>query len=217
MRPDIAQTHPPTQIAALVAAAGRSLRMGEPKQLLAWGDSTVLAAVTIHLAQAGAAPVVCVVGHRGAEMRAALGDAPTRHPIEVIDNPAYLTGEMLSSYQTGIRRLLARPDPCPGTLLALGDQPHIPVSVIRQVIDQAQATPDQIVIPSYTLRRGHPFYLPRRLWQALIALPEGETLRDLVRRHNDAIVYVNVQTDAILFDIDTPADYQQLRPTAPHK
>lgn len=204
--------YPP--IAAVVAAAGRSTRMGEPKQLLPWGDTTVLAAVTVHLADAGADPVICVVGHRGAEMARALGDAPARYPIQVVDNPGFLAGEMLSSYQTGVRHLDAQGEQWAGTLLALGDQPHIPVPIIRQVIDQARQTPDRIVIPSYNFRRGHPFYFPRRLWPELIGLAEGETLRDLMRRHDDRVVYVTVDSDAILFDIDTPADYQHLRATS---
>ncbi len=209
--------HPVTCVAAVVAAAGRSVRMGEPKQLLPWGESTVLATVTANLAQAGAAPVVCVLGHRAADMRTALGDAPAKYPIEIVDNPDYLAGEMLSSYQAGVRHLMAQTDHWCGTLLALGDQPHVPVPVIRQVIEQATLSPDQIVIPSYNLRRGHPFFLPQRLWEELVDLAEGETLRDLVRRHGDTIVYVNVDTAAILFDIDTPADYEHLRTTTPPK
>jgi molybdenum cofactor cytidylyltransferase len=199
------------QIAAVIAAAGRSARMGEPKQLLPWGRQTVLAAVATHLAAAGAAPVICVVGHRAPEMTAALGDAPAR----LIINPDYLQGEMLSSYQTGIRHLLAHSVPVLGALLALGDQPHVPVDVIRAVLDQARRAPDAIVIPSYHLRRGHPFYLPAALWQGLLSLHGDQTLRTLLQRHTDRIIYVNTDTDAILRDLDTPDDYRALAPASP--
>jgi molybdenum cofactor cytidylyltransferase len=100
-----------------------------------------------------------------------------------------------------------------GTLLALGDQPHIPVSVIQCVIEQSLRTPESIVIPSYEMRRGHPFYLPARLWADLLALSHNETLRTLLQRNQESITYVNVETDAILTDIDTPADYQALSAT----
>lgn len=195
-----------TKIAAVVAAAGRSTRMGEPKQLLPWGERTVLGTVATNLAAAGACPVLCVVGHRANEMAVALGDAPA----QLLYNPDYLAGEMLSSYQVGVRHLQSQALPYQGTLLALGDQPHIPIDVIRQVIARAQCTPEQIVIPSYEMRRGHPFYLPTRLWPELLALTYDETLRTLLQRHPDAITYVNVATGAILRDIDTPADYQTL-------
>lgn len=201
-------------IAAVIAAAGRSTRMGRPKQLLPWGDSTVLATVACNLAAAGAAPVVCVVGHRAAEMTATLAGLPdTSDTFRLIQNAEYLHGEMLSSYRAGIAALLADAAPYAGTLLALGDQPHIPVPIIRQVLSHAQTHPDVLAIPSYTMRRGHPFYLPRGLWPELLALGIDDTLRTLLRRHDTLIRYVDVNTDAILRDIDTPADYQALAPT----
>lgn len=200
---DSAQT---PAIAAVIAAAGRSTRMGEPKQLMAWGDHTILGTVVANLVASGAAPVICVVGHRAEEMIAALGDAPA----EVIINSAYLQGEMLSSYQAGVRRLSASGREFAGTLLALGDQPHVPVTVLRAVLSQARKTPDNIVMPRYAGRRGHPFYFPQRLWPALLALGHDETLRTIVRDADEHIEYVEVETDAILRDIDTPGDYRRL-------
>jgi molybdenum cofactor cytidylyltransferase len=200
--------HPAPTIAAVIAAAGRSTRMGEPKQLLPWGARTVLGTVAANLAEAGATPVLCVVGHRAAEMIAALADAPAR----VVENRDYLHGEMLSSYQAGIAALLDDNAPYHGTLLALGDQPHVPVRAIRLVLEAAHTDPSSIVVPSHAMRRGHPFYLPRRLWPDLIALGRDDTLRTLMRRHENAIRYIAVDTDAILRDIDTPQDYRDLAP-----
>ncbi len=215
-------------VAGIVAAAGLSVRMGRPKQLLPWGNYTVLTAVVHHLVAGGVDPVVVVIGHQANDMRAALQNAPAY----VVENPEYLTGEMFSSYRTGIRYLL---DLCHGgdaiqkgvahsqstagawrkrtylgCLLALGDQPHIPISAIKEVVKQAQRTPDRLVIPSYAMRRGHPFYLPERFWAELLALGEAATLRDVVEAHKDEIVYVAVDTDAILRDLDTPTDYRAL-------
>jgi molybdenum cofactor cytidylyltransferase len=146
------------------------------------------------------------VGHRAEEMIAALGD----EPATLLRNENYLAGEMLSSYQTGVQHLLATGSTCLGALLALGDQPHVPVEIVRQVIEAATATPDQIVIPSYQMRRGHPFYLPARLWPDLVALALDETLRTLLQKNQQHITYVNVENDSILRDIDTPDDYRAL-------
>ncbi len=201
----------PLSIAAIVAAAGRSTRMGTPKQLLPWQGTTVLDAVVRHLDAAGAQPVVCVVGHRRAAMIDALADAPA----VLVDNPGYLQGEMLNSYQAGVRYLQAAEFPAAGALLALGDQPHIPVAVLEAILCQARQTPGQIVIPRYEERRGHPIYLPAALWPELLALGRDETLRTLVVRHAETIVYVAVESDAILRDIDTPSDYQALAPSTP--
>ncbi len=92
-------------IAAVVAAAGRSQRMGRFKPLLPWKTSTVIATVVNTLHTAGADPVVCVIGYRADELRAAL----QRTPAIIAYNPQYAEGEMLQSYQTGVAVLL--PDP----------------------------------------------------------------------------------------------------------
>jgi molybdenum cofactor cytidylyltransferase len=193
------------QIAAVVAAAGLSRRMGSPKQLLPWGSRTVIATVVDTLAAAGAAPVVVVVGHRQDEVKAALAGTPA----QTIFNADYATAEMLQSYQLGIQAL--QDGPCAGALIALGDQPHLPIAILAQIVAAAQATPDRLVIPSYAMRRGHPFFVPRTLWPELLALGAEETLRTLVQRHSAAVEYVAVDTDAILCDMDTPAEFAQLQ------
>ncbi|MEZ4638488.1 MAG: nucleotidyltransferase family protein [Caldilineaceae bacterium] len=196
-----------SSVAAVIAAAGMSRRMGEFKQLLPWGKSTVIESVVGALASAGASPILCVVGHRGDEVAVVLAESAAR----VLHNPDFAEIEMLRSYQIGVRSLLdaAQNDP-PGALLALGDQPHIPVDVIARIIEQAGRTPDRIVIPSHNLRRGHPIYLPRRLWPDLLALTADQSLRDLLNRPGEEIVYVEVDTDAIRRDMDYWAEYRAL-------
>ncbi|MEZ4622143.1 MAG: nucleotidyltransferase family protein [Caldilineaceae bacterium] len=193
------------QIAAIIAAAGRSRRMGEPKQLLPWGHSTVIATVVNNFTAAGVDPVLCVTGHRHQEIASAL----TASTAQIVYNELYATTDMLRSYQLGIQTLMANTQ-VHGTFLALGDQPHISVAVLAQIFHQAQRTPDAIVIPSFQMRRGHPFYFPRCFWGELLTLGTEETVRTVVKAHENAIVYVNVDNDAILYDMDTPDAYAAL-------
>ena len=196
-----------TQIAAVIAAAGQSRRMGRPKQLLPWGEATVIAAVVDNLHAAGAVPVVCVIGHRSAELREALRDAPA----VLVYNEEYQAREMIASYQAGVRWLQNEETRYAGTLIALSDQPQIPATIIEQVLAAAARQPDHIVIPSHEMRRGHPVYLPAALWDELLTLTPAQTLRDLIRRHEARIAYVVVESDAILRDLDTPEEYAALR------
>ncbi len=195
-------------VAGVVAAAGRSRRMGRFKPLLPWGQRTIIATVIHNLAQAGVDLILCVVGHRAQEIQAALAGSPA---VPVL-NPAHATGEVLSSYQAGVRALLADGRPLLGALLALGDQPHIPWPVIQALLIQARSTPDRIVVPSHNRRRGHPIFLPRSLWDELLALGPDATLRDLLHRHTAQIHYVTVATDAVLRDLDTFEEYRALCP-----
>lgn len=193
-------------VAAAVAAAGKSTRMGRPKQLLPWRDCTVIATVVRNLRLAGAEPVIVTVGHKAAAVEEALEGTGAI----VVFNDAYGQSEMLRSYQLALS-VLDRSDIC-GALLAPGDQPHVPVSVLREIVDAARDASERLVIPSFNMRRGHPIYLPARLWDEVLALTETDTLRLVLDRHRDRVLYVTVDSPAILQDLDTPSDYEAYKP-----
>ena len=101
--------------------------------------------------------------------------------------------------------------PVQGSLLALADQPHIPATLIRRIIDKARALPDAVVVPSYMRRRGHPVYLPQRFFSRLLSLESGRSLRDLLEEVSEEIVYEVVESDCVRRDMDLPAEYESLR------
>lgn len=192
-------------VAAIVLAAGLSTRMGGdvPKPLLPWGRHTVVQQVLEILIEAGLAAghIVLVVGHS----RQALEDVTAVYGVQWVFNPDYASGEMLSSLQAGLQ---AVPAGCAGALVVLADQPQMQAAVARQVMDAFETGGrQQIVIPSYTMRRGHPVILPRWLWPEILSLPAGATLRAALAGHDDAIHYVMVDTPTVLADLDTPAQY----------
>jgi molybdenum cofactor cytidylyltransferase len=191
-------------ITAIVPAAGLSTRMGGyvPKPLLPWGAGTVVEQVVATLLDAGIVDVLVVTGHRREALEAVL--AP--YPVRCVFNPAYASGEMLSSIQTGLR---AVPADHTGALIALADQPQLRVAVVEQVLRIAGDDACQsVIIPSYQHRRGHPILLPRWTWQEVLELPHGETLRTVINRHAAAIHYLAVDTPTVLADVDTPEQYR---------
>jgi molybdenum cofactor cytidylyltransferase len=62
------------------------------------------------------------------------------------------------------------------------------------------------------MRRGHPWLIRRTLWDELIKSEPPQTMRKFLATHEDRIVYVLVESDSILRDIDTPLDYAKERP-----
>ncbi len=194
-------------VAAVVAAAGFSRRMGRFKPLLPWRNGTVIEAVAAGLIAGGASPVQVVTGHRGAEIALRLEGGP----VKVVFNPDYGRNEMLRSYQVGIGALRESCLPMQGALLALGDQPHIPAEVIRQIVERARSEPDAVVVPSHNRRRGHPVYIPEWSFAELMGLATGQTLRDLLSDLSGEIVYVDVDSDCVRRDMDLPAEYESLR------
>lgn len=193
-------------VGAVVLAAGQSRRMGTPKMLLPWGNTTVIGRVVRVLKGAGVAQIMAVTGASRAEVEASL----RVEGVTLAHNEQYLRGEMLGSLQVGLRAL--RED-IQAVLVVLGDQPQIETQVVRQVIARAGASLLPLVVPSYQNRRGHPWLARRALWPELCAMDgEHETLRDFLNRHAQQIAYVNVDTGSVLLDLDTPEDYDRQKP-----
>jgi molybdenum cofactor cytidylyltransferase len=195
----------PKRIGAVVLAAGQSRRMGQPKLVLPWGQTTVIARVAEVLLEAGLAEVIVVTGGSYTDVETALQHLP----VQTIFNPQYTGNDMLRSLQVGLGK---HHENIQATLVALGDQPQIEVDTVRALAEAYQETGSPLIIPSFNNRRGHPWLVSRTIWPNVFALDAPATLRDFLNQHRDQIHYLTVTTPSILKDLDTPADYDRERP-----
>lgn len=193
------------EIGAVILAAGRSRRMGRPKLVLPWGDRTVIEQVVNTLKQAGVDDIILVTGGSRVQVEQALAG----YEVSFTYNDKYETHEMLTSLQIGIH---ARNPTLRALLVVLGDQPAIQAYVIESIVEKYYRQPAKLIIPSYQMRRGHPWLVDKCLWDELLALPAENTLRDFLAAHYHDITYVAVDTPTILSDMDTPDDYDCQRP-----
>ncbi|MFC1959408.1 selenium cofactor biosynthesis protein YqeC [Chloroflexota bacterium] len=189
-------------VGAIILAAGKSSRMGQFKVLLPWGRATVLDAIIRQLYIARLDQIIVVTGRDAEQVQ----QVAQRCGVATVHNGDYAQGEMLSSVQKGLQAFDARMD---GALIVLGDQPQLQSYVVSRMLDEYARGQGSIVIPSFQMRRGHPVLFSRRHWPALLDLSPGSSPRDLVNQLAKEIAYVNVNTDSILQDIDTPEDYQR--------
>ena len=187
-------------LAGVVLAAGESRRMGQPKQLLPFGERTILERVVDTLLTAGVGKVIVVLGHLAERVRAVLGDRPVRAVI----NEAYRQG-MLSSVKCGVRAIGTGYD---AALFALGDQPHIACAVVSEVIGAYRTGNAGMVIPCYGGKKGHPIVINLQKYrEAIVNLPENVGLNALMQEHTKDVRLIDVTTDDIIRDIDVPDDY----------
>lgn len=192
------------RVAAVVLAAGQSVRMGRSKPLLPWADGqTVIETIVRRLLSFRFSEIVVVTGHQGEDVRRALAHLP----VTFADNPDYASREMISSLQVGLSAL---PETTSGALVVLGDQPALNGRVVGQVLAAYAEGRGTIVAPVYRGERGHPVLFDRRHWPDLRALEKGAP-RDVIRRAPDALALVKVSSDSILMDIDTPEQYRRAR------
>ena len=189
-------------IAAIVLAAGRSTRMGATNKLLAdvGGRPMVRHAVEAALASQ-ARPVLVVTGHMAAQVSAACAGLD----VILVPNPAYATG-LASSLKAAIAAL---PSACNGALILLGDMPHITSAHLDSLI--AAHARDAIVVPVHTGRQGNPVLWPAKYFPELLQLEGDAGAKRLITAHSSNVCELDLATDAIFADVDTPEALKRLR------
>jgi molybdenum cofactor cytidylyltransferase len=192
-------------ISAIIPAAGQSKRMGQPKMLLPWGDTTVLGKVIETIQMAGVEDILIVTGGARDEVEKVAEKYNTR----VTHNQDYAKNEMLTSIQLGLQ---AQNPSTEATLICLGDQPQVEEGSVQKVCDAFRQNKSNIIVPSYQMRRGHPWLIARELWNEVLQMRAPKSMRDFLNTHSDDIFYVELNTPSILLDLDTPADYLKFKP-----
>jgi molybdenum cofactor cytidylyltransferase len=192
-------------LSAVVLAAGMSKRMGQPKMILPWKDTTVIGQVISTLLAGGVDDVTVITGGARQQVEQAIKDFPVRS----VFNPDFENEEMLSSIQLG---LISLPGDRSAAMIVLGDQPWIEQNVVRSLIDFYFGNPSKILIPSFAMRRGHPWIVDRSLWPAILELRPPQTLRNFMEEFRSEVAYLTVSTPSILKDLDTPEDYSNNQP-----
>jgi molybdenum cofactor cytidylyltransferase len=188
---------------AILLAAGESKRMGTPKQLLPYGDKTIIEAVIDHMTHSRLDGVLVVLGAHREKIEKIIAGLP----VKTVYNPRYEEG-MLSSVQTGFSSL---PKDARAVLVFLGDQPMVPSSVIDRIIETYRSGEKGIVLPVFGGTRGHPVLIDTKYSQEVAALDPEIGLRELIHNHPEDIMEVDADTPTIIEDIDTPEDYNKLK------
>ncbi len=192
-------------ISAIVLAAGQSKRMGQQKMLMPWGQTTVIGKVISTLVEAHVNDIHVVTGGNQAELK----DALRVYEVKYIDNIDFANGEMLTSVQVGLKSL---GDESEATLIVLGDQPQIELKVVQIIVERYVETHHKIIVPSYQMHRGHPWIVGKSYCKEILNLTPPTTLRNFLIAHNEVIDYVSVDSQSVLQDLDTQADYSQYKP-----
>jgi molybdenum cofactor cytidylyltransferase len=97
-------------------------------------------------------------------------------------------------------------------LIGLGDQPQVRESSVRLVLDEYRKTGASLVVPSFEMRRGHPWLVARAHWAEILEMRPPASLREFLNRHAAEIRYVETGDSSILQDVDTLDDYLKSRP-----
>lgn len=194
-------------IAAIILAAGESRRMGQMKQLLPWGATTILGNVIENVRASRVDEVILVVGYRAEEVLAAISYSG----IKVKINPLYQQG-MSSSIRAGLQAIS---DNTQAVLLVLGDLPLVSSETINKLIYAYERfrSDKRIIVPTYQGQRGHPVILDLKYRDDIMQLTGDLGCRQIITAHPHDILELEVDTPSILQDIDLPGDLANIMMT----
>lgn len=177
--------------------------MGAFKPLLPFGGVSVAEACVAALRAGGAGEVVVVVGHRGAEVRAALAHVKG---LRFASNEAE-GSEMGVSVARGVGAVSAEAE---AVLVALVDQPAVPPSEISRLIEARRRTGARLVVPEWEGRGGHPLLVDLSLRGELSGVVQEKGLRALFEAHRDELLRVPAASPYVARDMDTWEEYAAL-------
>lgn len=188
----------PRQVAGLVLAAGRSRRMAPLNKLLVADTQGVamIARVVDSVLESGVRPVLVVTGHERERVQEALSG----RPVIFAHAEDYAEG-LSASLKAG---LAALPESAEGVLVALGDMPLVSPGVIQRLVSAFDPEEGRAIVqPTFRGKQGNPVLWGREFVPAMMEITGDVGARQLVGRHADRLVEVEVADDGVLRDFDT--------------
>lgn len=193
------------KLGVVLLAAGRSSRMGRPKQLLPWGKTSVLGHLLDQWQALGVNQIAVVCAAEDERIEAELDHlgfsandriinaAPERGMFSSIQCAAQWAG-----WKTGLTHWA----------LVLGDQPHLSGQTLQALLDFSAVHSAHISLPKQGGHRRHPVIFPRRAFQAL-AISTERDLKGFLDFPPLPIAFCELDDPALGLDIDDPGDYER--------
>lgn len=188
--------------AGILLAAGRSERLGQPKQLLDWRGEPFVRAVARTALSAGLEPVIVVTGAHAGETEAALQGLGVRRAY----NPGWEEGQA-SSIRRGLEAL-QKAAGAGSAIFLLVDQPQVTASILGALVEAHAAGLPPILAPLVIDQRANPILFDRLTFPDLMELRGDIGGRGIFHKHR--VEYLPWHDDRLLLDVDTPAQYTRL-------
>ena len=209
------------QLGVVILGAGASARMGRPKLLLPWRDTTVIGQIISQWRGLGAAQIA-VVGRAGDEKLVGelqrCSDAAERTEAVSTFQPFHLSTHYISNPQP--ERGMFSSVVCAAEwrgwkkdishwAVTLGDQPHLKTETLAALLEFSAQNPGAICQPEFDGRERHPVILPQEIFCAL-KNSRAESLKDFLQDSGWPRRRCAVDDAGLALDLDTPEDWRRL-------
>ncbi|GJM05983.1 MAG: 4-diphosphocytidyl-2C-methyl-D-erythritol kinase [marine bacterium B5-7] len=181
----------------LILAAGSSIRLGQPKQLVNFQGKSLLASTEEKLLSC-CDQVYVVLGYEAHLFKTEITSS------QIIINQDWQQG-MGNSLAYGSQIASQQAD---GLLIALVDQPLIPASHYQLMIDSFQQNPEFIIATEYQNSCGAPAIFPGLFFDDLLNCKNNDGAKNIIR--NNATSSLTIRCEAAAYDIDSAIDLTKL-------
>ncbi len=181
--------------------------MGDPKLLMELQGSTILERAVKVALESALRTVTVILGPKGDQVKSALASKWSEERLRFAVNPRPSDG-MSSSLTVG---LAAAGDGAAGAMILLADQPLLTSRVIDGLIAAFSRDADMIVLPAISGRRTTPVIFPASFFSELMEVTGDRGGRDVVKRHEDRVVQLEMASYYDDSDVDTREDLEFLR------
>lgn len=177
--------------------------MGQPKQLLEWGNGTLLDHAIQTVLKLNSEEAVVVLGANYGRIEKGI-----RHlPITVLNNTEWELG-LGKSIACGANYILKSTKKFDGILITLADQPHIDSHFLQVMTDNFIAGKKQIVATAYVDgKQGVPVLFDAIYLKELSKLSDDKGAKSLLKAHQNHVKTVSPPTKNM--DLDTLEDYRE--------
>ena len=193
------------RITAIVPAAGLSSRMGQNKLLMPFAGKSLIERAVDTLMTSGVDEIVVVLGHEANLLRSRLEGKR----VHFVDNPDYRAG-LSTSVRAGME---AAPKGADAMMIYLADQPLLEADEVRRLIlafAEARRAGKSIVVPFFCNKRGNPVILDASYREMVLDVVGDAGCRRIIKRHPEQVFAVQMETDHVVRDVDTPEDFESL-------
>ncbi|MDP5121281.1 MAG: nucleotidyltransferase family protein [Spirosomaceae bacterium] len=189
-------------VAIIILAAGKSSRMGVPKQALEINGKSLIKTVIDTALETKCYPITVVVGAN----KSAFVSELEPMPVTLIDNPNWEKG-MGTSIKMGLVGAFMVEKNFEAVIVLTVDMPFVTTSLINELIEKAADESVKIVACRYGESGGIPALFKRDILTDILELDDAEGAKSVILKHKTETAWVDFPNGNI--DLDTPTDLRK--------